>query len=465
MPEKDNMKVDHAKGRKLNKGKQPEIQTPVNISEQGILKLSRPITYILLANLDTLPKDLSTREKKQLVDRRCCTLELYTNCREGRYRGRQHLFVYLTNEEDALNLLNQSTSIHNPDPCMRISFSRFDKSRIDKTIESERSAEADRTVKATNVPPEMDRQTLTTIFAKYGKVERLAIIKKQWYNIVYVVYELPTSTIVFNDTWSIFYKKEAIRVTPLKLTEEAIKNRTQHVIKLTGLPLHCYAGDLLPTCEKLNAKTVHVPRVRGHVRPDTTGFIYYDSEEDLAAAAEKFNEQRIQFNGRPLHLVPLTVKTCYACGDPSHEVRVCKLRLQRYKPLNVPLPNHLKDWDQVDHPRPQKYGNPAPNWDHPDGRSYAEAARGRGHSRDRIPKTTSPKDDRSNFKDDVATIMKELVTEVRLLRAKQGLFEQQLSVLNSKVGRLEKDRYGTTFTLSRDLETASRVNEVDTPMK
>src|ERR1043165_5855515 len=288
MPEKDNMKVDHAKGRKLDKGKQRENQSPVNISEQGILKLSRPITYILLANLDTLPKDLSTRKKKQLVDRRCCTFESYTNCREERYRGRQHLFVYLTNEEDALNLLNQSTSIHNSDPCMHIGFSRFDKARIDKTIESERSAEADRTVKVTNVPPEMDRQTLTTIFAKYGKVERLAIVKKEWYNIVYIIYELPTSTIVFNDTWLIFYKKEAIRVTPLKLTEEAIKNRTQHVIKLTGLPLHCYASDLLPICEKLNAKTIHILQARGDVRPDTIGFIYYDSEEDLATAVEKF---------------------------------------------------------------------------------------------------------------------------------------------------------------------------------
>ena len=38
-----------------------------------------------------------------------------------------------------------------------------------------------------------------------------------------------------------------------------------------------------------------------------------------------------------------------------------------------------------------------------------------------------------------------------------------MSVLNIKVARLEKDRFGTTLTKPRDLETASSVNEVATP--
>ena len=83
---------------------------------------------------------------------------------------------------------------------MHISFTRFNKSNIDIKIKLARLVEANQIVKATNIPLEMNRQMLTTIFTKYERIKRLAIVKRELYNIVYVIYELPTSTIIFNNT-------------------------------------------------------------------------------------------------------------------------------------------------------------------------------------------------------------------------------------------------------------------------
>src|SRR5688572_17877153 len=206
----------------------------------------------------------------------------------GRYRGRHYLFVHLSSEDNTLSLVNQSTSVYNPDPSMHLAFTQFDKSTIDTTIKSARSTEADQTIKASNVPPELDKQTLHMIFGRYSEIDRIAVIKKEPYNIVYVVYKKATNCIQFNDMWSVYYKKESIRITPLKLSEQAIKDHTQFVIKLTGLPLFCYAKDLEEIGRKLNAKSIHVLRERGDVRPGTIAYLYFESDDELANATMKF---------------------------------------------------------------------------------------------------------------------------------------------------------------------------------
>ena len=195
-----------------------------------------------------------------LIDLRCSRLSSYSNNRVGNYRGNQFHFVYLSDDQDVQTLINSDISQHETNPYLKIKFKKFDQLTIDQSIKDSRSSEADRTIKATNVPPELNKQTLQEIFTKYGTIERLAIVKKDPYNIVYVMYKNGTSTTAFNDVWSIFYKKEAIRITPLKLTPEAIEERTSHVAKLTGLPLFCFATDLLEICKKLNAKNIHVPQ-------------------------------------------------------------------------------------------------------------------------------------------------------------------------------------------------------------
>jgi RNA recognition motif-containing protein len=96
-------------------------------------------------------------------------------------------------------LINFETSQHETDPYLKIKFKKFDQWDINQSIKASRSSEADRTIKATNVPPELDKQTLQEIFIKYGTIERLAIVKKDPYNIVYVVYNNGISTTAFND--------------------------------------------------------------------------------------------------------------------------------------------------------------------------------------------------------------------------------------------------------------------------
>jgi hypothetical protein len=128
----------------------------------------------------------------------------------------------------------------------------------------------------------------------------------------------------------------------LKLTPEAIEERTTHVAKLTGLPLFCYATDLLEICKKLNAKNIHVPRARGDIRPSTTAYLYFESDEKLHNALVTYTKERLHYERRPIHLVPLTEKACFAYGDPSHEAKKCHMKQQHYKPIHTPMPRHLE---------------------------------------------------------------------------------------------------------------------------
>ena len=102
--------------------------------------------------------------------------------------------------------------------------------------------------------------------------------------------------------------------------------------------------------QKLNAKAIHVPRMRGDTRLDTTAFIYFESDDDLAATTSK--EEKIYYQSRLLHLVPLSEKACHACGSPDHMLKQCNARPLRYKLAKEYYPEHLRGWDEVDE-RPQ----------------------------------------------------------------------------------------------------------------
>ena len=59
-----------------------------------------------------------------------------------------------------------------------------------------------------------------------------------------------------------FYKKDCIKLMLLGLNKSGLKECNKCVIKMSDLPLYCFAQDLSPVASKLNAKMVHVPVYR-----------------------------------------------------------------------------------------------------------------------------------------------------------------------------------------------------------
>src|ERR1044071_436620 len=437
--EQTTMDVDSTPVNPSLKGKEKVDSTPLPFGN-----FTRRLNFTLIADFSDIPEKLSKAQQMDLIDLRCSRFSSYSNNRVGNYRGSQFHFVYLSDDEDVQTLINSETSQHETSPYLMIKFKKFDQLTIDQSIKASRSSEADRTIKATNVPPELNKQTLQEIFTKYGTIERLAIVKKDPYNIVYVVYKNGTSTTIFNDVWSIFYKKEAIRITPLKLTLEAIEERTTHVAKLTGLPLFCFATDLLEICKKLDAKNIHVSRARDDTRPSTTTYLYFESDEKLHNALVTYTKERLHYEKRPIHLVPLTEKACFACGDPSHEAKKCHMRQQHYKPIHTPMPRHLEGWDQAEpNPRTERYYGGGQNWDdHPPPRSYADAAKGSSRdSRPRDQEITELNKKFDKFSSEAIRLFESITVEFNIFKEKQKLIEAQSNLLMTKVQRIESEKH------------------------
>src|SRR4026208_1944877 len=106
-----------------------------------------------------------------------------------------------------------------------------------------------------------------------------------------------------------FYKKDCIKMLPLGLNETDHKERNSCVIKMSGLPLYCFARDLSPIATKLNAKMVHVPRLPNGL-PGSTAYLYFDNEKDKNQALAL---KELSYQGRRVFLSTLDQKACFAC--------------------------------------------------------------------------------------------------------------------------------------------------------
>ena len=114
---------------------------------------------------------------------------------------------------------------------------------------------------------------------------------------------------------------------PLGLNELGQQERNSCVIKMSGLPLYCFAQDLSPIATKLNAKMVHVPRLFTGL-PGSTALFYFNSKKDIDQAL--MLKDSLLYQGRHIYLSSLDQKNCFACGSADHEIKTCKGRILRY---------------------------------------------------------------------------------------------------------------------------------------
>jgi len=75
----------------------------------------------------------------------------------------------------------------------------------------------------------------------------------------------------------------AIRTDPIYLSEEFKQQRTEHVLKLSGLPNHTLAQDLLELLKTCNTHTCIISNDKFETLM-RHAFIYFAFEEDVIAA-------------------------------------------------------------------------------------------------------------------------------------------------------------------------------------
>src|ERR1043165_7024191 len=108
-----------------------------------------------------------------------------------------------------------------------------------------------------------------------------------------------------------YYKKDCIKMIPLGLNELGRQECNSCVIKMSGLPLYCFAQDLSSIATTLNAKMVHVPHLSNGL-PGSTALFYFNSKKDMDHALAL--KDSLSSQGRQVYLTTLDQKTCFACG-------------------------------------------------------------------------------------------------------------------------------------------------------
>jgi cell division septum initiation protein DivIVA len=64
----------------------------------------------------------------------------------------------------------------------------------------------------------------------------------------------------------------------------------------------------------------------------------------------------------------------------------------------------------------------------------------------------------SNFTNNITTVLTDLITKFRILQNKNKILEQQVTILDSKIARLENDRYRNTLMKAHDFVDSKLVN-------
>ena len=254
------------------------------------------------------------------------TMQEYSGPRIVNYRRRKLVIAYFTND----NTLKVACATKIPQ-IANSPFKSYIKTEIDCKITSAKNQEKDRMIHAMTISVEYDYETLHKFFSAYGKITRLSIVKKRSYNVAYVVYEDPSIiSTKFKNIWYLYLKKDTIRIIPLNLSPEKIKQRTNHIIKLAKLPLFIYAKDLQELIKQINGIYCFVSRNSDDYSCNYA-YIRFKSHEDLVAA---ITSRELIFKGKKLYFTGTENKICYNCGNPNHELKSCKEKRQMYKPLS-----------------------------------------------------------------------------------------------------------------------------------
>ena len=133
-----------------------------------------------------------------------------------------------------------------------------------------------------------------------------------------ITYSEQEDAMILEETWSIPFEKEQVRILPYIDHNKCSKERARYVVKLAGIPRGTTAYDLEEARKDLGAKTVYIPRTPGYYR-ERYAYMALDTRERYLAALEK----TYIIGKQEAKVVTQDSAVCFKCGGPSHWARDC----------------------------------------------------------------------------------------------------------------------------------------------
>ena len=414
-------------------------------------KILKKTTFAAATPLDNIKG--TNQEKISILDRFFVSNEAYAGAKVSHYKGKHVLLAFFDTQESAQLICNKQIK-----ELDSTTFTIWSRDSIDLEIQQSRLPEQNHTVKAKNIPLSLDYDTVRKAFERYGAVVRMNMVKRPNQFHAYIVYENTKDVKFFETHWSIFILNHAIRTDPIYLSDEFKQQRTEHVLKLSGLPNHTLARDLLDLLKTCNAHACIIPNDRFGT-PMRHAFIYFASEDDVIAANTGHD---FVYKNQQLFWSSPTQKTCHNCGDFTHLIKDCKEK--RRPPPRRPPP-----------PPVRQTGFQQRSWDFtPNPKSYASVARHNTQVHSSLDDSIHNPNNRSvplpqHFKKDILATFKIITNEITNINNSFIDMKKEFSSLKSQINqmdqRIQRLESVTDFSSTSSPSTSVIIPSVDSALQ
>ncbi|RHZ80903.1 hypothetical protein Glove_130g203 [Diversispora epigaea] len=163
------------------------------------------------------------------------------------------------------------------------------------------------------------KELVFEISSTFGDIERMNLRTNDMWQSAVIIFKEKNNAEKILENWNIIISDDS----PLNFTAEMLKSRRKFTAKVIGLSIGITARELIPTIEKVKAKTCYFPKTRTSYRHKGETIVSFVSHEARNTALNtSWNDENITTT---IKVVDFTTKTCHRYYSIEHLISNCPL--------------------------------------------------------------------------------------------------------------------------------------------
>jgi hypothetical protein len=222
-------------------------------------------TIFKMATLAENIKGNSEDAKKRTIENRFLKFGSYKSVQFKRHEGKKYILIGFSHE-DTRNEITKKEFTYWDDPNKETyKFQKWNEIKGIEEVPQNISLDTDdvnkRTIIVTQIPLNIKKPNIYTIFEQYGKIIEINLITRGRFQKAFIQYEKQEDIQIFTEKiWGFFIKDDPIRIFPKGLNGTNWDKRNAHCTKLAGLPSYFKTKDIENYLEEIEAKAIFRPR-------------------------------------------------------------------------------------------------------------------------------------------------------------------------------------------------------------
>ena len=309
------------------------IKKDINMEtdNSNFIVIARPSPFACAAAISKNAKELPTPQIIRAINNVFAHNDAFRGLNVRRVNFVRSAVIYFDNAESMQAAL--------PTKLPELGIEKF----VDYTAHKDNTQFQNRTLRVTDIHLSLKKETITSIFSKYGTITNIRMQTRDLWQHAFITYDNPDAIKLFYTTWSRYIYNDCVRIYPACFTPEEVKARNEFRVKLTNLPFGTSARDLNDIILAVKAKSCYIPRSNNY-KPRPFAILYFESAEDLKNSITT----DYAFGNNELQWCAADSKCCHKCGAVDHIVMKCPIILEQ-----------KKSTDEVDEPRPPRSKMPS----------------------------------------------------------------------------------------------------------